>query len=485
MKFFKGLAGQTVIYGLGTIVPRLLNYLLFTPFYTRIFEVGEYGSFNILYACSSLLFVILTFGMETTYFRFSINKEDEQSTYNHTFFFTSLFASLFLIAILIFNNGVSNFMEFDPLYIKCFAFIIFFDVFTSIPFARLRNQNKALKFSIIKLINVSVNIFLNIFFFVICRDSDNQTLASFYNPNIGIGYAFISNVVSSATSFLLLLPNMINFQFRFSLSKYRDFLSYSWPVIIIGIGGMINEVSDKFFIENLTPESLDPLRQVGLYSANYKIAVLMSIFIQMFRYAAEPFFFKKSVNSDAKQTYREVMNYFSIFCLLIFIGVCVYIDLFKYFISENYWSGLDVVPIVLLANMFLGIYYNQSVWYKINNKTKYGAVITLIGAVITIVFNVKLIPLIGFKGSAIATIACYAVMMIVSYFWGQKVYPIDYDVKRFFLYMTVAILIVFLRNQFAINNLFVSLSIGTALIIFYLAFLYYFERKNIKKLLCK
>ena len=486
MKFFKGLAGQTMIYGLGTIVPRLLNYLLLTPFYTRIFTQEQYGSVSELYAYSSLLLVLLIHGMETTYFRYSVNKDEEQSTYNHAVFSTSVFATLFLAFALVFKNGIAHVIEYENNvnYIVCFAFIIFFDVITSIPFARMRNQNRALKFSIIKLINVSINILLNIFFFVICKDSEHETLASFYNPEINIGYAFISNVVASTVTFLLVLPEYRSFRFDISAKKYITMLNYTWPLIVIGIAGVINDVSDKIFIKYLSSNDLNALEQVGIYSGNYKLAVLMTIFIQMFNYAAEPFFFKKSVSSDAKESYRVVMDYFVIFCLLIFLMVTMYIDVFKYFIGSKFHVGLAIVPVILLANMFLGIYYNLSVWYKINNKTYCGAVISLIGVVITLILNILLIPKIGYWGSAIATIACYFVMVVVSYFWGRKVYPVGYNVGKILAYIVLAVIFLYVRKLFIFNNIIVSLSVSTLFMLFYIGILYYFERKNIKKLLC-
>ena len=484
--FFKGLAGQTMIYGLGTIVPRLLNYLLLTPFYTRIFTKAQYGTVSELYAYSSLLLVLLIHGMETTYFRYSVNKDEEPKTFNHAVFSTSLFASLFLAFALIFKQDIAGWIEYEQNvnYIVCFAFIIFFDVVTSIPFARMRNQNRALKFSIIKLINVSVNILLNIFFFVVCKDSENEFFASLYNPEINIGYAFISNMASSLVTFLLVLPEYKNFKFEISFRKYLTMLNYTWPLIVIGIAGVINEVSDKIFLKYLSNADLNAQEQVGIYAANYKIAVLMTIFIQMFNYAAEPFFFKKSVAKDAKESYRVVMDYFVIFCLLIFLMVTMYIDVFKYFIGSEFHVGLDIVPVILLANMFLGVYYNLSVWYKINNKTYCGAVISLVGVAITLVMNILLIPSIGYWGSALATIACYFVMTVISYFWGRKVYPVGYNVGKISAYIVLSIIFLYVRNCFTLNNIAASLAVSTMFMLLYIGILYYFERKNIKQLLC-
>ena len=360
----------------------------------------------------------------------------------------------------------------------------FFDVITAIPFARLRNQNKALKFSIIKLINVSISISLNIFFYVVCRNSDNSFLSSLYNLEVNVGYAFFSNLVASFVSFLLLLPEFKTFRPEISFDFYKSMLKYTWPFILIGASGMINEVFDKIFLKFIDCDGMNPLEQVGIYSANYKIAVLMTIFIQMFNYAAEPFFFKKSVASDAKESYRIVMDYFVIFCLLIFLMVTMYIDLFKHFIGKDFHGGLDIVTVILLANMFLGIYYNLSVWYKICNKTICGAVISVIGAVLTLILNILLIPILGYWGCAIATIACYFVMVVICYLWGHKVYPVNYNVGKLTAYILLALATLYFRNCFAMDNSLLSYLVSTVFMLSYIGILYYFERKNIKKLLC-
>jgi O-antigen/teichoic acid export membrane protein len=484
MKLFRGLAGQTMIYGLGTIVPRLLNYILLTPFYTRIFSENksQYGTLSELYAYSAFLLVFLTLGMETTYFRFSIKKEDEQNTFNHTFFSTSLFSILFLVLAIIFRNNIAQKIgyEYNSNFIVFFAFIVFFDVVTAVPFARLRNQNKAFRFVLIKLVNIGINIILNIFFFIVCRNSSNEILAGLYKDEIGVGYAFVSNMIASAVSFILMLPEYRSFKLKINWKTYKGMLNYSWPLIIIGLGGMFNEVADKILLKYFTKSPLIPLEQISEYSAGYKIAALMSIFIQMFKYAAEPYFFKKSTLKDASQNYRRVMNYFIIFCLLIFLLVTLYIDIFKYFIDKNYYSGLKVVPIILLANMFLGVYYNLAIWYKIKNLTKYGAVIAIIGVVITLILNIWLIPLIGYMGSAWATISCYFAMMLISYYWGNKTYPIHYDVKKISFYTIFAIILFFIKYYITIDSLIFSMVFSSILGIIFVGIIYYVEKEEIK-----
>ncbi|NOZ46048.1 MAG: oligosaccharide flippase family protein [Chlorobi bacterium] len=459
MSFIKQLAGQTFIYGLGTILPRVLNYLLLTPFYTRIFQQAQYGVITELYAYSAFLLVLLTYGMETGFFRFNESEKNKEIVYSTsliTLFTTSV---VFIIFSSFFSHELADIIRYNSHseYIIWFAIIIGSDAFTSIPFAKLRAENKALKFSIIKIINVTINISLNIFFFIICKDYYDKVpfIAKIYNPEIGVGYAFISNLISSVVTIILLLPEIKSIKFRYDYALIKRMLKYSFPLLIVGMAGMINDVADKIFIKYLIDPSLNPMKIVGIYGANYKLAVLMTLFIQMFRYAAEPFFFAKSKEKNSKQMYAVVMKYFIIIGLFIFLGVMLFIDIVKYFIDVKFHEGLMIVPIVLAANLFLGIYYNLSVWYKLTNNTKYGAFISITGAIITIVLNFILIPKIGYVGSAWATFICYFSMMSLSYFVGKKFFYIQYDIKNILLYAGIALLIYILvqinRNQELIN----------------------------------
>lgn len=462
MKPYKELAGQTLIYGLGTIVPRVLNFLL-TPLYTYTLIASDFGVITYLYSYVAFFMVLLTFGMETTYFRFSSLKNDRNHVFNSAFgtlLITSLF---FLLIVFIFKKGIADaigYHDYDILLVYL-AFIVFFDVLTAIPLAKLRQDNRARFFAIIRTSNVLINIVLNLFFFVVCKDSSNPFFNGLYNEDIGVGYAFISNLVASLFTFIALLPSIFNIKVTFDKKLIRDMFMYSYPLVIVGFAGMVNEVADKIFLNYLTPSELNPLKQIGIYGANYKLAVLMTIFIQMFKYAAEPFFFKQALNVDAKEIYSKVMTYFVIFCLLIFLLVTLYIDIFQFAIGKDYRSGLGIVPIVLMANLFLGIYYNLSVWYKINNLTLFGALISIIGVIITIVLNVVLIPIIGYWGSAIATFICYGTMVVISYFIGRRHYPIEYELKRIGFYFFVAVTIYFSYNfihgeSFVVNILFAS-----------------------------
>lgn len=474
MKPYKQLAGQTFIYGLGTIVPRLLNYLLLTPFYTYVVaDLQGYGVISEIYSYIAFLMVLLTYGMETTYFRFSADERyDKKQIFDTSFF--SLFITTILFLLIVFTNlsGISKLINYESnkQYIVWFSFIVAFDTLTAIPFAQLRQKNKAIKFALIKIANILVNIGFNLFFFLICKNADENTfLSTLYHPEIGVGYAFLSNLFASAFTFLLLIPNIKQFKFNINLKVYSKMLNYALPLLIVGLAGMVNEVADKLFIKYLTPQEFRPMEQLGIYSANYKLAILMTIFIQMFKYAAEPFFFNQAKNNDAKEIYSKVMNYFIIFCLFLFLLVTMYIDVFQYFIGKPFRVGIGVVPIVLFANMFLGIYYNLSIWYKLTNLTRYGALIALVGVVITIAINIIFIPKYGYWASAWATLICYFSMMLLSYFMGKKYYKIDYDIKKISLYILLSLLLFFIYNYLKISILYNLFTANILLFIFIFA----------------
>lgn len=469
MKVYKELAGQTVIYGLGTIIPRVLNFLL-TPLYTYTLIESNFGIITELYSYVAFFMVLLTLGMETTFFKFSSLNNDNKTLINNSFSTLFISSSFFIVLILIFRNNIASIIGYSnySLLIIYLAFIVFFDVITAIPLAKLRNENKAKFFAIIRTSNVLINISLNVFFFLICKDSENTFLNSLYNEEIGVGYAFISNLVASFFNFIVLLPIILKFKLNFNKELITKMFNYALPLVIVGFAGMINEVADKILIKYLTPSELVPLKQVGIYGANYKLAVLMTIFIQMFKYAAEPFFFKHAGRTDAKTIYSKVMTWFVIFCLLIFLMVTLYIDVFKLLIGSNYRIGLNIVPIVLLANMFLGIYYNLAVWYKINNLTRLGAMISIFGVIITLVLNFTLIPIIGYMGSAIATLSCYLSMVVISYFIGRKYYKINYQLGRIFGYILLSLFLFFLNQVFIGNSFIMNILKSTLIIVLFI-----------------
>ncbi len=458
---------------MGTIIPRLLNYLLLTPFYTRIFVQGEYGIVTELYAYVAFLMVLLTYGMETAYFRFAESEKSPARVYSTSLFslFISSFAFIFFVTL--FAQPVADLIRYssNKEYIIYFAFIVGLDALCAIPFAKLRQQNRALRFTIIKIVNISVNIGFNLFFLVLCpylaTENPDSPVLSIYSDDVGVGYAFISNLIASIITLILLLPDILRVKFEFDTSLIKRMLKYSYPLLIIGLAGMINEVSDKILLKYLLPDSVDALAQIGIYGANYKLAVIMTLFIQMFRYAAEPFFFAEAKKKDAKRVYADVMKFFVIFCLVIFLVVMMYLDVVKYFIGPDFRAGLRIVPIVLLANLFLGVFYNLSIWYKLNNLTLYGALIAIIGAVITIVLNVVLIPEIGYLGSAWGHFFCYFSMMVISWLWGRSVFPIQYDLKRILGYTALALLLYGISEFLIIEKESLRLIINTVYLIIF------------------
>lgn len=477
MNQFKRLAGQTIIYGFGTIAPRILNFLLLTPLYTRILDKSEYGVFTELYAYIVFLLVILTYGMETGFFRFAKSEKDFNKVYSTSL--VSLFTTslIFVVFTTLFSNQLASAIDYEhnANYIRWFCIIVSIDAFTSIPFAKLRFEGKAKRFGILKIINVLVNIGFNALFFLVfpvIYKTNPEALKYIYNPQMGVGYVFVANLIASIVTLVLLIPEIFNFKAKIDFGLLKRMLAYSFPLLIVGIAGTINEVLDKILMKYLVTDPSTALEQVGIYGANYKLAVLMTIFIQMFRYAAEPFFFSRMDEKNAKDQYAIIMKYFIIAGLFIFLGVLLYIDIVKYFIGSEFHSGLKIVPIILLANLFLGILYNQSIWYKLTNLTRYGAWISLIGATITIILNILLVPSFGYVGAAWATLICYISMIIVTYFMGQKFYPIKYDLKNIGLYFFIAIIIYFTNQLLDIDSFVIQMVISTLMIGLYAIFIY-------------
>lgn len=456
MNPLKQLFGQTAIYGLGTIVPRLLNYLL-VPLYTRIFADDQYGIITELYAYVAFLLVLLTYGMETSFFRFAEKEKNPGRVFSTSLLSLLTTSVLFIVIILVFLDPISIMIKYrqNQEYILLFAVIVAIDAFSAIPFAWLRQQNRALRFSVLKIINVTVNIGLNLYFLVLCpsiaaKDPDSLLLFA-YDESIGVGYVFIANLVASIVTLLMLSPQIFSIRPVFDRALLRRMLSYAFPLLIVGLAGMTNEVSDKIIFKYLAtvPEGIANgkeyvMGQLGIYGANYKLAVMMTLFIQMFRYAAEPFFFAQAKEENSKEVYAQVMKYFVIFGIVIFLGVTLFIDVFKYFIGPGYWEGLFIVPIVLLANLFLGVFYNLSVWYKLNDITRYGAFIALTGAAITIAMNLALVPSLSYAGAAWAHFACYLSMVIMSYFLGRKFFKINYPLGRIGLYFVLGLAFYFI-----------------------------------------
>jgi len=491
----KALAGQTVIYGLGTMVPRLLNYFL-VPLYVRVFAPGVYGQVTDLYAWIALLIALLTYGMETTFFRYT-QKENPEKVYNNIMsciLTTTMFFILIYSFIYKYFAGWIQY-EHNTQYVLLLGIIVALDAFTAVPFARLRKENKATRFTIIKLANVCLNIGLNLFFLLVIPEKSLAISEKLFGPEAGLlVWVLISNVLASLLSLILLIPQLKSFHYELDKNLVKPMLKYALPIMLVSIIGMVNEVADKILIKYLTPipdeETLLNLgvsareyaiAQVGIYGANYKLAVLMTIFILMFRYASEPFFFDKAKDRNAPELYSKVMTYFVAFCLLIFLGVMLYIDVLKYFCGKegsDYHEGLIIVPIVLIANMLYGMVFNLGIWYKLTDKTLCGTIITIIGASVTLLTLFLLVPKIGYKGAAFAHLACYAVMTLVSYFWGQKYFPIPYQIGRIAMYFVLAIGLYSISLLFNDFSLAIKLTFNTLLILVYIGTVVFFERKN-------
>lgn len=491
----KALAGQTVIYGLGTIVPRLLNYLL-TPFYVRVFVSGEYGQISELYAWIALLLAILTFGMETTFFRFS-QKEDSGKVFNNAETIVLLITAIFLILYGFFYKSFAELIhyEFNTHYVLLLGIIVAIDAAAAIPFAMLRKENKAGRFSLIKTLNVLTNIFFNILFLVIIPEKSMMIAERIFGEQTSLLiWVFISNILASLLNLILLSPQLSRLRISLDKELIVPMLKYSFPILLISLVGMVNEVADKILIKylvtipdettltmmNITGEEY-AMQQLGIYSANFKLGVLMTIFIQMFRFASEPFFFGHAKDRNAPTLYAKVMTYFVIFCLLIFLGVMFYMDILQHFVGKNgsdYREGLRIVPIILIANMFYGIVFNLSIWFKLSDKTYYGTIIAVIGSIVTLLCFFILIPRIGYMGAAIAHLACYTVMMSVSYFWGQRIMPIPYQIGRITIYCIVAAILFFVSTLTSEMSALLKLSLNTMMILMFLGIVFIMERKN-------
>lgn len=490
MSLYRKLAGQTAIYGLSSIVGRVLNYFL-TPLYTAagIFSLNQYGVITEMYAYVAFLVVFLTYGMETAFFRFSSKTDNKSRVYSTAVLTLTISSTSFIILATLFAQPIANWLMYPDHkeYVTWFAIIVALDALTSIPLARLREEGRALKFALISFAGIAVNIGLNLFFLLYCMKvhgtaDSNWLVDSVYNPEIGVGYVFIANLIASITRYALLLPDLLRIHFKLQWDLLKPMLKYAMPLLFAGLAGIVNETIDRIMLKRLLYTSVgaeEALTQVGIYGAFYKISIVISLFIQAFRYAAEPFFFAQDSEKNSKETYARVMTYFVIVCSVIFLGVMLFIDVFRYFIlNPAYWEseGVKVVPILLFANICLGIYYNQSVWYKLTGQTKFGAFISIGGALITLFLNYLLIPIIGFMGSAWATLACYASMMIASYVLGQKHFPIPYRVPRIVGYLASSFALYQFSTQFIQLEGWAKFAVNGLLIVTYLGAIYLLER---------
>lgn len=449
MASLKSLAKDTAIYGLSSIVGRFLNYLL-VPLYTAKLSAasGGYGVITNVYAYTALLMVILTYGMETTFFRFA-NKENEnpQKVYTTTLISVGFTSLLFVILVLLFINPISAFMGYQDhkSYIWVMAITVAIDAFQCIPFAYLRYKKRPIKFAALKMLNIFMAIALNLVFFLILPniyDSNEGTgfITQIYNPTIGAGYAFYINLFCSAVLTFFFWKELFCQRYLFDKALLKRMFSYSWPILVLGIAGILNQTADKILFPKIYTGP-DAHTQLGIYGAASKIAMIMAMITQAFRYAYEPFVFGKSKDKDNRDTYAKAMKYFIIFTLLAFLVVVGYMDVLRHIIGRDYWDGLKVVPIVMAAEIMMGVYFNLSFWYKLIDKTIWGAYFSGIGCLVLIAINLIFVPQYGYIACAWAGFAGYGTAMVLSYIVGQKKYPIDYPVKDIMIYVVLAIVL--------------------------------------------
>ena len=478
MNVIKKLAGQTAIYGLSSIVGRLLNYLL-VPIYTMVFvNPADYGVVSELYAYVAFFIVLLTFGMETTFFRFINIEENKDKIFNNAFVSLTGINVLFLLLVLVFLGPISEVMLYQdfPEYIALLAIIVSVDAMSSLPLARLRAQEKAKQFAFVQLASIFTNIILNLILLLVVYNPETDPAST------AVLYIFIANLASSLIRPVFLWREFLSLRLEIDQALIQRMWWYAFPIVIAGFAGIINETIDRIMLKQLLndvaflPENYTdtPLRyaesQVGIYSANYKLAMLITIFLQAFRYAAEPFFFAQAKEDPQRKVYGRVMNYLIAVLAFFFLVVTLNIDIFKHFIrNEAYWEGLHVIPILLTANIFLGVYMNQSIWYKLSGQTKFGAYISIFGATGTVVLLLVLIPLYGYTAAAWTTMVIYGGQMVASYLLGQKYYPIKYNLRKAGFYFFFAIALYFMARlinldsgtvQFVVHNFFVLLFVG-------------------------
>lgn len=494
MSGIKKLAGQTLWYGIPTIASRFLGYLMNLSLPLLFAQPATTADLTQVYAIIPFLNILFTYGLETAYFKFS-QDHDRQQLYNtlsvsligSTIFFTGL---LFLFKDSI--AAAAN-LEQHPEYISWMAIIIFLDAVSTLAFARLRQENRPKRYAFARIAGVFLNVLVVVFFLGILpgylAKHPDSFLQKIYHPQTGIGYYLIGNICGSALSFLILRKEFSQIRFHFDAVLWKKVMSYSWPLIIVGMGGMVNDMLSRLIYQHVVdlPEQ-EAKHELGIFGNIYRLAVLITIMIQAFRMAAEPFFFNRSKEEDAPRTYARIMKFFVIACCFMFLLISLYIDLFAWFftaIRKPAWvEGLQVVPLLALGNIFLGIYYNLSIWYKLKNKNLTGAMITLGGAAITILLNILLIPKWHYLGAAIATFCCYLFMMIVSYRLGQKHYPVPYARKKLTAYLVLVLLLYGIHRgavYFVANHWF-NLGLATALFLFFTWFVIQIERKELVKL---
>ncbi len=467
-------------------MPRVISFFLL-PLYTSVFEnASGYGQYTNIYAWIAIFNVFLAYGMETAFFRF-YHKSDNKAKVISTSLISLLGSSLlFLILALSLREWLAGVTNINTDYLKFTTYILVLDAAVIIPFALLRANEKPMRYAVLKTINVAINLAFNVFFLLVlpnmAQENDSGFLVSLFKPNWEIHYVLISNVIASGITLLILLPNYIRASYKFDFDIWKQMLKYAGPILIAGIAFTINEVLDKILLTELLPSDIAE-SEVGKYGACYKLALFMTLFGTAFRMGVEPFFFSHAKSEKPQKTYAQITNYFVILGSIILLGVIVFIDVLGKLLLHNpvYWEALDVVPIILLASFCLGIYHNLSVWYKVTDRTKFGAYISSIGAIITLVINISLIPKIGYMASALATLAAYGSMMLLSYHFGKKYYPVPYNMRKIVFYLSVS-LIFSILSFYVFNR---NLIGGSILFLLFLGLVYKMEGDKLKSIFIK
>ncbi len=481
----KSLLSQTAIYGLSSILGRLINFVL-VPIHTAALTQTEFGINTDLYAIIGFLIVITTYGLETTFFRFSEKDEVDKTSVYSTVMFSLLGSTLLFVtlSLMLFPNIVHAMRyETQPQFIAYLIAILTMDTLGAIPLAKLRSENRAFRFVFIRLALIGVNVIFNLFFFLYCPWAIEtgglgfEWIETWYAANLKVQYIFISNIFALMAMLLLLLPEFLSIRLKFNPKLWKQMMFFSLPLMIGGLAGIANELLDRQLIKYLLPENI-ALAQVGIYGAVYKLSIFLVLFNQAFRYAAEPFFFATQKEDNAKETYALVLRYFVVVMVIGLVFIWAYMGIFKHFIDNKFWEGLYILPILLVANIMLGINLNVSIWYKLIDKTHYGIVVTGIGLIFTIALNVYLIPKIGYEGAAWATLVSYSAMAISSYLLGQKHFKVPYPVLRISTYIVLAIIALLLINKFESTNFIPQ----TLIFIVFILSLALLEKSNLIKL---
>jgi O-antigen/teichoic acid export membrane protein len=478
MSLYKSLFKQTAIYGIATVLPRMLSFLL-VRLYTDYLPNNEYGEVSVIFSYLVFFNVVLSYGMETAFFRF-YNTEEHKNKVISTATISLFWSTIgFLVLFLLFRKNLALWSEIKVEYIVFTIWILALDALAIIPFSKIRAEGRPIKYAVIKISNVVINLTLNIFFLAFlpkwAANTDNVFIQTIYHQDFQIGYIFVSNLIASLLTLLFVLPDYFKIKWQFDLELWKKMMQYGLPILVAGIAFAINEHFDKILLDWMNVDMAD----IGAYSACYKIGMVMVLFRTAYTLGIEPFFFSHAKNENAPQTYATITKYFVIFGSFICLGVIVFADVLKLILVNNqsYWSAMNIVPLIVLANFFLGIYTNLSVWYKLIDKTRIGAYISIVGAIATLVLNLLLIPIISYMGSAIATILAYGTMMFISYYMGQKKYPIPYDKKSIFTYLGLAV--VLSGISFYVPILRETYFFGIAGILFFAYFVYRNEKEII------